>query len=144
MLPSEELAIRPYAEADEAAVIALWHACGLVVPWNDPARDIAAKLRVQRHLFLVGTVAEQLVGSVMAGFEGHRGWINYLAVEPAWRRHGFGRRLMARAEELLRQEGCPKVNLLVRQTNAEVIAFYERLGFKVEPVVCLGRRLAAP
>jgi ribosomal protein S18 acetylase RimI-like enzyme len=102
---------------------------------------LAAKLRAQRHLFLVGTVAERVVGSVMAGSEGHRGWINYLAVEPAWR-HGFGRRLLARAEELLRQEGCPKVNLLVRQTNAEVVAFYERLGFKVEPIACLGKRLA--
>ena len=83
--------IRPFREADEAQVVALWQACGLTRPWNDPHRDIARKLAVQRELFLVGEEGGRIVASVMAGYEGHRGWVNYLAwtpaaVAPAWAR----------------------------------------------------------
>lgn len=133
--------IRGFEERDEPAVIGLWHACDLVVPWNDPATDIALKLRVQRHLFLVGCVEDRIIASVMAGYDGHRGWINYLAVHPDWRRCGFGRRLMERAEWLLRIEGCPKVSLQVRDWNDEVIAFYQRLGYARDRVVSYGKWL---
>ena len=137
------MTIRPYREADEAAVIALWRACDLVRPWNDPRKDIVRKLRVNREWFLVGERDGRVVGSVMAGHEGHRGWINYLAIEPGLRRGGLGRALMAEAERRLRAAGCPKINLQVRAANADVIAFYRRLGFAVDDVVSLGRRLEA-
>ena len=91
---STSLQIRAYRESDERAVVALWRECGLVRPWNDPVKDIQRKLRVQRDLFLVGTLDGVLVATVMAGYEGHRGWINYLAVATEWRKQGFGRRLM--------------------------------------------------
>ena len=99
------LSIRPFAEADEAEVVALWDRCGLVRPWNDPRTDIQRKLSVQRELFLVGLVADRIVATVMAGYEGHRGWINYLAVDPTQRRQGFARLLVAEVEERLREIG---------------------------------------
>jgi ribosomal protein S18 acetylase RimI-like enzyme len=133
--------VRPFEPADLAGVVALWHACGLVRPWNDPHKDIARKLRVRPDLFLVGVLDREVVGSVMAGYEGHRGWINYLAVSPAHRRRGLGRRLMEEAERRLAECGCPKINLLVRKSNTEVIAFYQALGYAVDDVVSLGKRL---
>jgi ribosomal protein S18 acetylase RimI-like enzyme len=133
--------IRPYRPADGEAVVALWQACDLVRPWNDPHKDIRRKLGVNPEWFLVGEQDGRIVGTVMAGYEGHRGWINYLAVEPAAQRRGLGRALMAEAERLLRAAGCPKVNLQVRSTNAAVIAFYRRLGYTVDEVTSLGRRL---
>ncbi len=133
--------IRPFQEADRGAVIALWQACGLTRPWNDPSADIDRKLAVQRELFLVGSIENAVVATVMAGYEGHRGWLNYLAVAPAWQRHGFGRRLIATVEQALLERGCPKVNLQVRTGNAAVIDFYEAIGYSVDPTTSLGKRL---
>jgi ribosomal protein S18 acetylase RimI-like enzyme len=92
-------------------------------------------------LFLVGAVEGKVVASVMVGYEGHRGWINYLAVSPDFRKKGFGRRMMEEAERLLRAEGCPKINLQVRTSNGDVIAFYRAIGFLQDDVVSLGKRL---
>jgi len=133
--------IRPFEADDEPAVIALWERCKLTRPWNDPRKDIARKLGVQRELFLVGTENGRLVAAVMAGYDGHRGSVNYLAVDPQLRRRGHGRALMRRVEELLLAHGCPKVNLMVRSANAEVIAFYRQLGYAPDEVVALGKRL---
>ncbi len=133
--------IRPFQPADELGVVALWQACGLRRPQNDPRKDIARKLKVNPEWFLVAEAGGQVVGTVMAGYEGHRGWINYLAVEPARQRGGLGRALMAEAEQRLRAAGCPKINLLVRTDNTGVIAFYRRLGFAVDEVTSLGKRL---
>jgi len=133
--------IRSYRVTDEASVIALWRACGLVRPQNDPQKDITRKLKVNPEWFLVAEVDRQIVGAVMAGYEGHRGWINYLAVEPARQRGGLGRALMTEAEQRLRAAGCPKINLQVRTDNAAAIAFYERIGFRRDQVVSLGKRL---
>lgn len=134
--------IRAYQHpGDESAVIELWNRCQLVRPANDPAKDIARKLRVNPELFLVGTIDNQIVTSVMAGYEGHRGWINYLAVDPGHQRKGWARQIMAEAERLLRAAGCPKINLQVRTSNPEVIEFYKRIGYAVDDVVSLGRRL---
>jgi ribosomal protein S18 acetylase RimI-like enzyme len=135
------LAIRVYREEDEAAVVSLWRDCGLVRAQNDPRKDIMRKLRVNPERFLVGEVDGWVVGTVMVGYEGHRGWINYLAVEPGRRRNGIGRRLVAEAERLLRGAGCPKINLQVRTGNREAIAFYERIGFALDDCVSLGKRL---
>jgi ribosomal protein S18 acetylase RimI-like enzyme len=133
--------IRPYRESDEADVVALWHTCGLTRPWNDPHKDIARKLTVQRELFLVGELDGKLVASVMAGFEGHRGWVNYLAVAPELRGRGLGAELMKRVEDKFTEAGCPKINLLVRSTNTPVLEFYRRLGYAADDAVPLGKRL---
>ena len=115
------MVIRQYEPRDEESVVQLWTDCGLVVPWNNPRRDIQRKLKVQADMFLVACVDNQVVATVMAGYEGHRGWINYLAVSPPHQRAGVGRRMMEEAEALLRAAGCPKINLQVRSTNAAVI-----------------------
>ena len=135
------LQIRTYRESDEDAVVALWRECRLVRPWNDPVKDIHRKLRVQRDLFLVGTLDGRLVATVMAGYEGHRGWINYLAVARECRERGFGRRLMDEVEARLRALGCPKINLQIRSSNADVVAFYRSLGFTVDDSLSMGKRL---
>ncbi len=135
------LEIRPYRLVDQFEVIRLWETCSLVVPQNDPASDIACKLQVQPELFLVGVMKATIVATVMAGYDGHRGWINYLAVAPENRRCGIGRSMMEAVERKLRKLGCPKINLQVRKTNADVIEFYRRLGFSVDEVVGLGKRL---
>ncbi len=133
--------LRPFAPADKDAVVALWHACGLVRSWNDPHRDVRRKLAVNPEWFLVATIDDRVVGSVMAGYEGHRGWLNYLAVDPALRGRGLGRALVAEAERLLGAAGCPKVNLQIRTSNSAVIAFYRGLGYAVDDAVSLGKRL---
>jgi len=122
-------------------VIALWQACNLVVPWNDPASDIRRKMQVNPELFLVGENDSGLVATVMGGYEGHRGWANYLAVAPSHRRSGYGRIMMEAVEQRLKAMGCPKINLQVRESNAEVIRFYEDIGYKNDRVVSFGKRL---
>lgn len=134
-------ALRPFEEGDTDAVIALWERCGLTRPWNDPRRDIARKLQVQRDLFLVALDGDVVVGSVMAGYEGHRGWINYLGVDPSRRGRGLGRELVSEAERLLAERGCPKVSLLVREGNDEALGFYEALGYRRDAAIPLGKRL---
>ena len=133
--------IRSFETRDEAAVVALWKACELTRPWNDPHKDIARKLEVQPELFLVGELDGAVVASVMAGYEGHRGWVNYLAVSPAFRGRGFARLLMARVETELLRRGCPKINMQVRNTNAAALDFYRRLGYVQDESVSLGKRL---
>ena len=133
--------IRPFELSDEPAVIALWERCGLTRSWNDPRQDIRRKLEVRPDLFLVGLIDGIVVASVMAGYEGHRGWINYLAVLPEHQGKGLGRVMMAEAERLLRDAGCPKINLQVRSSNSAVIEFYRRLGYGVDDVVSMGKRL---
>ena len=133
--------IRAYQDGDQPAVVALWQACGLTRPWNNPARDIARKLTEQPELFLVGTCADKVVASAMVGFDGHRGWINYLAVAPEFQGKSFGRQLVQEAERLLTQRGCPKLNLQVRSSNTQAIAFYRKLGYTQDEVVSFGRRL---
>jgi len=133
--------IRPYRLEDEASLVELWDRCGLLRAWNDPRKDIARKLRVQPDLFLVGTIDGTIVASVMGGYDGHRGWINYLAVDPDLRRRGLARALMAEVEAQLRVRGCPKINLQVRRGNQEVAAFYHAIGFGEDDVVSFGKRL---
>ena len=133
--------IRIFRASDEPQVIQLWQACGLVVPWNVPHLDIARKLDFQPDLFFVAEQDDEIVGTAMAGYEGHRGWVNYLAVAPRFQRHGLGRQLMGFVEERLAALGCAKLNLQVRSGNSGVIEFYERLGYRIDEVVSLGKRL---
>lgn len=133
--------IRPFLLQDEDDVVQVWRDCQLVVPWNDPSKDIRRKLQVHPDLFLVGEVSGYIVATVMGGYEGHRGWINYLAVLPAYQGQGYGHKMMQAIETRLRDKGCPKINLQVRQTNTVVLAFYKSLGYQIDPVVSLGKRL---
>jgi ribosomal protein S18 acetylase RimI-like enzyme len=133
--------IRTFHAADESAVVALWDECRLTRPWNDPHKDIARKLAIQSELFLVGVVDEAVIASVMAGYEGHRGWMNYLAVTPRFRGRGCGRALVDHVERLLLERGCPKVNLQVRASNPDALAFYRRLGYVQDESISLGKRL---
>ncbi len=135
------MAIRQYQPADETAVIELWQKCNLIRPQNNPKRDIARKLKVNPELFLVGTVDGKVVATVMGGYEGHRGWVNYLGVDPSLQTNGFGRRIMSAIEEMLLARGCPKINLQVRADNQKVIGFYKNIGYAVEDVTSMGRRL---
>lgn len=142
--PSEAWPLREFRAEDADAMVQLWQACGLTRPWNDARRDLVRKQSEQPELFLVGVDAnDQPVASVMAGWDGHRGAVWYLAVHPQHQRRGWGRRLMAEAEARLQALGCPKLNLLVRDDNAAALGFYARLGYAMEPVRCLGRRLIA-
>ena len=137
----ETFSIRSFREEDAESVVALWRACNLTVEWNDPMLDIERKKAVQPELLLVGTCQNKIVASVMAGYDGHRGWLNYLAVDPEHRMRGFGSAIIAEAEKLLGSMGCPKINLQVRTANKEVIGFYRSLGYEVDDVVGLGKRI---
>jgi ribosomal protein S18 acetylase RimI-like enzyme len=135
------LLIRAFRKGDEDAVIALWQECGLTRPWNNPGNDIARKMAVQPELFLVGLVDDKIIATLMAGYEGHRGWVNYVAVAPEHRRQGFGRVLMQEAEERLLALGCPKVNIQVRSSNLDALGFYKGIGYLQDEAVSLGKRL---
>ncbi|MCZ6882292.1 MAG: GNAT family acetyltransferase [Gammaproteobacteria bacterium] len=132
---------RPFETTDQQAVIDLWKDCGLVVPWNDLVKDIERKLKFDRDLLLVGELAGEIVASVMGGYEGHRGWINYLAVSPRHQRKGYGRLIMEVVELAIRQKGCPKINLQIRGSNTDMASFYQAIGYDIENVIGLGKRL---
>ncbi|MDL5038198.1 GNAT family acetyltransferase [Comamonas resistens] len=134
--------VRAFTPADTEAVVQLWQDCELTRPWNDPHKDIARKLSVSPDLFWLGCDADgRIIASIMVGYDGHRGWINYLAVHPAHQRRGHARQLMQRAEQTLSELGCPKLNLQVRAGNEAVLAFYERLGYADDQTLSLGKRL---
>ncbi len=139
------LEIRPYIETDEANVAALWREVFPSAPaWNHPETDIRRKLTVQRELFLIATIDSQVVGTAMGGYDGHRGWVYYVAVSPRHRRQGIGTALMKAIEEKLTKMGSPKLNLQVRAEDREVVAFYESLGYRIEQRVSMGKLLAIP
>lgn len=137
------MAIRAFTAADTEAVVALWEACGLVRLWNDPRKDIERKLTTQPELFLVLEVEGAVAGTAMCGYDGHRGWVHYLAVDPTLQGGGHGRELMATAERLLTELGCPKINLMVRTGNEAVLGFYDGLGYGRDEVALLSKRLIA-
>lgn len=140
---TERMEIRSFAPSDTDSVVEVWRVCGLTRPWNDPYRDIERKLTVQPELFLVGVIDGAVVGSIMAGYDGHRGWLNYLAIAPSHRGAGLGRRLVAEAEARLESLGCPKVNLQVRADNTEAMRFYASIGYAADAAVSMGRRIIA-
>lgn len=134
--------VRAFTPADTEAVVRLWNDCDLTRPWNDPHKDIARKLSVSPDLFWLGCDADgRIIASIMVGYDGHRGWINYLAVHPAHQRRGHARQLVQRAEQTLSELGCPKLNLQIRAGNEAVLAFYEKLGYADDRTLSLGKRL---
>jgi len=138
---SQPLEIREFESDDEDQVIALWQACGLWRSWNDPHLDITRKQAVRDALFLVAEVEGSVIGTLMAGYDGHRGSVNYVGVLPANRKMGIGRALMSEAERRLFERGCPKINLQIRTDNLEAVEFYRRLGYETFEVVDMGKRL---
>ena len=140
-MTESSLLIRPLKEGDEEALVSLWNMCKLSVPWNNPYKDIVRKLKVQADLFLVGYLEDKLIASVMAGYDGHRGWINYFAVHPDFQARGYGKQLMDNVENGLRELGCPKINLQIREGNDKVLSYYQKLGFVEEKRINMGKRL---
>ena len=137
----KNLVIRTFRPKDEAHVINLWQQCGLIVPWNNPAADIQRKLSTSPDLFFVGLLDSEIVASCMAGYDGHRGWIYFLAVTSACQRQGFATKMVDHAEAALKKMGCPKIDLMIRNTNESVISFYRSIGYDTDPVVVLSKRL---
>ena len=164
------ITVRTFEPGDTEALVALWRECGLTRPWNDPHRDIERRRAIDDGLFLVGLAgadaaaenadrtaandgaapagradgradAPALIASAMGGYDGHRGWVYYVAVHPGRRGRGHARTLMAALETRLLARGCPKINLQVREGNAAALAFYARLGYAVDRVAGLGKRL---
>ena len=137
----DNFVFRDFEPADTACVAKLWQDCGLTRPWNDPVKDIERKLTDQNGAFWVVCRGSVVVASVMIGYDGHRGTINYLAIAPELQRGGIGAELMRRAEAFLIDIGCPKVSFCVRKDNHAVLAFYDRLGYVADDVHFLGKRL---
>lgn len=133
--------IRSFTIEDEKAVIELWQKCDLVRSWNNPRADIVRKLKVNPELFVVGVLDGKIIAAAMGGYEGHRGWVNYLAIDPSYQRKGFGRQIMQDIEKRLLALGCPKINLQVRNGNTSALEFYNRIGYKDDNVISLGKRL---
>ena len=131
-------------DADIDAAVALWRRCDLTRPWNNPHADLVQARATPTSAVLAGHFEGVLVASVMVGYDGHRGWVYYLAVAPETQRNGFGRQMMQAAEAWLRDRGAPKIQLMVRGANTAAIGFYERLGLERQDVVTLGKRLARP
>lgn len=138
----ETLTLRPARAEDEAAVVALWRACDLVVSWNDPVADFRlARGRSNSDILIAADPAGSIVGAVMIGHDGHRGWIYYLAADPDRRRRGIGRQLVAAGQTWLKGRGIAKLQLMIRESNTPVVSFYERLGFEIAPRVIMQKWL---
>ena len=133
--------IRPFALSDTDAVINIWQQCDLTKAWNNPHLDIERKYATQPELFFVGEYQNQLIATAMFGYDGHRGWLNYFAVLPAFQKQGFGKQLLQRGEQTLIKLGCPKLNLQIRTDNTPAIDFYTATGYTQDAVISMGKRL---
>ena len=138
------ISFRDIQADDEEDVVTLWKRCELTRAWNDPYKDIKFATEGQTSTILVGHAEGRLVAAVMAGHDGHRGVLYYLAVDPAFQKRGFGKAAVGAAEAWLRERGVWKINLMVRSENEKAGRFYERLGYAVNPVTSFGKRLDSP
>jgi len=138
------IAIRSAFETDEAAVTALWHVCNLTAPYNDPATDFHFARSRPGSDILVAAEGDEIIGSVMVGHDGHRGWLYYVAVAPQHQKKGIGRALVKAAERWLSDRGVPKVHLMVRETNTQVVEFYAHMGYDPMPRVNMQKWLKQP
>jgi len=133
--------IQSYSPKYESEVIALWERCNLTRPVNNPQKDIERKMKVDPELFLIGLIDGKVAATAMGGYEGHRGWVYYLGVDPVHQRKGLGKQIMRALEEKLIAKGCPKINLMFRTENAGVEKFYAKIGYKRDDVIEMGKRL---
>jgi len=137
--------IRPIVDSDVESVIALWTQCDLTRPWNDPVADIRrARQTASAEIFIGTEEPGALIAAVMCGHDGHRAWLYYLAVAPNRQRQGLGRAIVEHAENWLRQQGAPKIELMIRDTNRDMTQFYESVGYRTEPVITMSRWLTTP
>jgi len=136
-----KLHIRSFAPQDIESVVKLWQVCDLLKPWNNPYLDIERKGKIMPELFLIGEIDDDVVASAMAGYDGHRGWVYYLAVHPSHQNKHYGQQIMKFVENRLIELGCPKLNLLVRTSNLSAIEFYKKLDYTEDACVTLGKRL---
>jgi ribosomal protein S18 acetylase RimI-like enzyme len=136
-----QMKIRIFKKSDEKHLIQLWKDCDLVVPWNNPRTDVERKLKENEDEILVGLIDGKIMATAIVGYDGHRGWVYYLAVHPEYQRKGYGDQIMKFAEEYLLNMGCPKINIMVRKTNLKVINFYKAIGYLEDNVVTLSKRL---
>jgi ribosomal protein S18 acetylase RimI-like enzyme len=134
--------ITPASPTDAPLTIALWQACALTRPWNDPQADFDRALAGDTSTILLARDQGTVIGSVMIGHDGHRGWVYYLAVDPARQRQGLGKALMEATEQWLRAQGCPKLQLMVRNSNEAALGFYQALGYEAQDVTTLGKWLS--
>ena len=132
---------RRFKKTDTEAVIKLWDTCKLVVPWNDPLKDIKRKLSIKDNLFIIGEINKKIIATAMAGYDGHRGYIYYLAVLPELQKKGIGSSILSIVEKKLYKLGCPKINLFVRNTNIKVKVFYKTNNYKIQDSQIYGKRL---
>ena len=132
--------IRTFQTSDTDKVIFIWEQCGLIRSWNNPKLDIQRKMSFQKEFFFVGELSNKIIATAMFGYDGHRGWLNYLAVIPQFQKKGFGRLLLEFGETLLFEKGCPKLNLQIRTDNAEAIKFYKAVGYSEDAAVSFGKR----
>lgn len=135
------LVIRLFRTADQKRVIRLWEQCGLLVPWNNPEEDIQRKLDNSPEMFIVGELNNQIIATCMFGYDGHRGWVYYLAVKPDHQNNKIATQMMSHVEEKLKRLGCPKINLMVRESNLDVRSFYHKIGYSDDSVITLSKRL---
>ena len=138
---STELKIRTYQHTDMEDIIHVWKECGLIRSLNNPKLDIERKVNTQKDLFFVGELSNKIIATAMFGYDGHRGWLNYLAILPEYQKIGFGKKLLEFGEKTLVYRGCPKINLQIRAENKEVINFYNAVGYSEDEVISLGKRL---
>ena len=133
--------IRTFESSDTDEVIFIWEQCGLIRSWNNPKLDIQRKIAFQKEFFLVGEINKKIIATAMFGYEGHRGWLNYFAVLPLFQKKGFGRQLLDFGENILIEKNCPKLNLQIRNDNAEAKNFYKKVGFNEDSSISFGKRL---
>ena len=133
--------IRTFKPEDETEVIELWRKCDLVRAWNDPKKDIKRKLETSQDMFLVGILDGKVCATAMGGYDGHRGWVNYLAVDPCTQNSGLGKRIMYEVEQRLRSMGCPKINVQIRSENIKAVEFYRKIGYSPDDVISVGKRI---
>lgn len=133
--------IRQFTPADQSQVLSIWYRCGLVGRGEDPIQDIDRQMEMQPALFLVGAIKQTVIGTIMGGYEGPKGWISHLAVAPEWQRLGYGRVLLQEMETVLRELGCPRVDFKVRTNNRQVLGFCEKMGYQIERVLSLAKEL---
>ena len=140
-MEKELFRVTAFQPDDRDDVVALWEACRLTRPWNDPDKDIRRKMAQNPEEVLVGRIKGKMAATCMFGYDGHRGWIYYLGVLPEFQKRGLARKIMAHAQQRLAAQGCPKINLMVREGNLDAINFYNAIGYNRDSVATLSKRL---
>ena len=140
-MSDSKMIIKSYSPIYQESVVALWGKCNLTRPWNNTIKDIQRKLQVNPELFLLGFIDNKIIATAMGGYEGHRGWINYLAVDPNYQEKGIGKQIVEAIEQKLIFLGCPKINVQIRTDNKKTIKFYESIGYNIDEVISMGKRL---